>query len=66
MGKEEDENEEEQDAVEEGPESMLVMRAVAGRALRVECSSEGGNPAPDITWVLITDSCPRAFCEELK
>ncbi|XP_037789459.1 nephrin-like [Penaeus monodon] len=49
MGKEEDEKEEEQDAVKEGPESMLVMRAVAGRALRVECSSEGGNPAPDIT-----------------
>ncbi|XP_069983599.1 nephrin-like [Penaeus vannamei] len=66
MGKEEGKEEEQGDAGEEGPESAQVMRAVAGRTLKVECSSDGGNPPPTITWVLITDSCPGGFGEQQK
>lgn len=66
MGNEEGKEEEQGDAGEEGPESAQVMRAVAGRTLKVECSSDGGNPPPTITWVLITDSCPGGFDEQQK
>lgn len=36
-------------------------RWVAGEALRFECSSEGGNPPPVITWVVIDPDFVRLF-----
>lgn len=41
-----------QDAAE-GVEVGVPGRWVAGEALRFSCSSEGGNPLPVITWVVI-------------
>ncbi|ROT85997.1 putative nephrin, partial [Penaeus vannamei] len=55
MGNEEGKEEEQGDAGEEGPESAQVMRAVAGRTLKVECSSDGGNPPPTITLYMNRD-----------
>ncbi|XP_047498515.1 nephrin-like [Penaeus chinensis] len=44
-----------------GVEVGVPGRWVAGEALRFACSSEGGNPPPVITWVVIDPDFVRLF-----